>query len=288
MNARTGAPPDGGRAAPIGTGRPLASRHAAGRAAEGPRARVRADVRWIPRQHGAWAMLAVPFLLGILAGRPSAWQGLLAVTAVGGYLASSAALDWTRARRAAYLRPAAVFGMLFLVSGLVLLVAFPVLGPIAAAAAVAALVALGAAVGGHPRSLVASLAQAAEALLLVPAAALVSGSVDGAAVARATLVAGLYLASSILVVRSMIRQRGNGAFLAASVGYHVGAVLVEAWLLPWAYAAVALLFGMRAVALPALQARLADGPRRLRPIHVGLVEMVAAALLLVVAALVRF
>ncbi len=233
-------------------------------------------------------MLAVPFLLGIVAGRPSPWQAPLAVTAASGYLASSAALDWTRARRAAYLRPAAVFGALFLASGLVLLATLPRLWPIAAAAALAALVALGAAVAGHPRSLVASLAQAADALLLVPAAALVSGPVAGAPVARATLVAGLYLVSSILVVRSMIRERGNGAFLAASVGYHAAAVLVEAWLLPWAYAALALVFGVRAVALPALQARLADGPRRLRPIHLGLVELVVAALLVAVAVVVRF
>ncbi len=30
-------------------------------------ARPAERVRWIPRQHGAWAMLAVPFLLGIAA-----------------------------------------------------------------------------------------------------------------------------------------------------------------------------------------------------------------------------
>ena len=233
-------------------------------------------------------MLAVPFLLGIAASRPSPWQALLLVTAGSGYLASSAALDWIRARRRAYLEPAALFGAVFVVSGLVLLAAFPrlilagfVLGPAAAIAAWAA-------TAGRPRSLAASLAQAAEALVLVPAAAAVAGPIDGPTVARATLVAGLYLVSSVLVVRSMIRERGNSRFVAASIGYHLLVVLVEAWLLPWVYAVLALGLAVRAAVLPVLQARLADGPRRLRPIHLGLMEIAASASLVLVAFLVRF
>ncbi len=233
-------------------------------------------------------MLAVPFVLGIAASRPSPWQAVLAVTAVSGYLASSAALDWTRARRSAYLAPAVVFSALFLASGGVLLLAFPALAAAAAVVAVAGALALGVTVAGHPRSLVASLAQAAEAIVLVPAAAVVTGSVAWPTVARATLVAGLYLVSSILVVRSMIRERGNRGFVVVSIGYHAGAAALEAWLLPWAYAVLALGLLLRAAALPVLQARLAGGVRRLRPVHLGLVEIVASAAILVVAFVVRF
>ena len=251
-------------------------------------ARGTARVRWIPRQHGASAMLAVPFLLGVAVGRPSPWQALLLVAAVSGYLASTAALDWIRARRRACLEPAAVFGAIFAASGLISLAAFPRLILVVVVAGAAAAVAGWAAMTGRPRSLPASLAQAAEALMLVPAAAIVAGVGDGPTIARATLVAGLYLVSSVLVIRSMIRERGNGRFVAASIGYHVAVVAVEAWLLPWIYAALAVALAVRAAVLPALQLRLADGPHRLRPIHLGLVEIAASTALVLAAFMVRF
>ena len=251
------------------------------------RAGRRERAHWLPRQHGAWAMLAVPCVLGIAASRPSSWQAVLAVTAVSGYLASSAALDWTRARRSAYLAPAATFGALFLASGGLLLLAFPALAAVAAVVAVAAAATLGVTLAGHPRSLVASLAQAAEAIVLVPAAAVVAGPVAWPAVARATLVAGLYLVGAILVVRSMIRERGNRGFVVVSIGYHTGAVALAAWVLPGVYAALALGLLLRAAVLPLLQARLHGGPRRLRPIHLGLVEIAASAAIVLAAFLVR-
>ena len=252
------------------------------------RAGRRERAHWLPRQHGAWAMLAVPFLLGIAASRPSPWQAVLAVTAVSGYLASSAALDWTRARRSAYVAPAVVFGALFLGSGSLLLLLFPALTAAAAVVGAAAAVALGVTLVGHPRSLVASLAQVAESMVLVPVAAVVAGPVAWPPVARATLVAGLYLVGSLLMVRSMIRERGNRGFIAASIGYHAGALALEAWVLPWVYAVLALGLLVRAAALPVLQSRLDGGPRRLRPIHLGLVEIAASTAILVVAFVVRF
>ncbi len=233
-------------------------------------------------------MLAVPLLLGVAASRPGPWQAVLSVTAISGYLASSAALDWIRARRRAYLEPAAVFGTVFVVSGTVLLAAFPRLIVVAGIVGPAAVVAGWAAMTGHPRSLVASLAHVAQAIVLVPAAAVVAGPVNGPTVARAALVAGLYLVSSVLVVRSMIRERGNRGFVAASIGYHAVVVAVEAWLLPWVYALLALGLTLRAAALPVLQVRLEGGARRLRPIHLGLVEIASSVALLLLAFLVRF
>lgn len=233
-------------------------------------------------------MLAVPLLLGVLASAPVPLQAVLAGCALSGYLASAAALDWTRAHRAAYLRPAAAFGAAFLASGILLLVERPGLAPVGVIAGAAAAVVLMASVAGHPRSLVASLGQAAQAAALVPAAALVSTGTDPVAVGRATLVAVLYLVSSVLVVRSMIREKGNARFLAGSIGYHVAAVVVAALFLPLAYAAVVAGLGARAAILPALQVRFAASGRRLRPIHLGLVEIVATVALVGTAVFVRF
>ena len=54
---------------------------------------------WLPHQHGAWAMLALPILVGIAASRFVPGQLLLAVAAVAAYLASTTLQAWLRARR---------------------------------------------------------------------------------------------------------------------------------------------------------------------------------------------
>lgn len=206
---------------------------------------------WIPRQHGAWAMLAVPLLLGVSANRPSPWQGLLAVTAVSGYLVSTAALAWTRAQRhGPYRTPLAVYGAAFGVSGLVLLVVHPVLAAALIVMVPAAGITVAATMSGHARGLAASLAQVALALVLVPAAGVVAGAADGPTIVRATLAAGAYLVGTLL---------------------------------PWPYAVLAVGLALRAAALPALQERLAGGPRRLRPIHLGLIEIAASSSLVALA-----
>jgi hypothetical protein len=54
---------------------------------------------WVPNQHGAWAMLASPLLIGILAGG-FAWVHLpLAAFWFAGYFAFFATSLWLKARR---------------------------------------------------------------------------------------------------------------------------------------------------------------------------------------------
>jgi hypothetical protein len=54
---------------------------------------------WLPQQHDAWAMLALPILVGIAASRPVPGHLLLAAAAVAGYLASATLQAWLRARQ---------------------------------------------------------------------------------------------------------------------------------------------------------------------------------------------
>jgi hypothetical protein len=235
-------------------------------------------VRWIPKQFGAWAILAVPLLLGVAATRPSPWHALLAVAAACAYLAFVAALEWTRSRRPAQLRPAVAFGTGVTLAGAILLTVQPALAWIGLFVVVAGAVTLAASLAGHPKSVVVSLVEVVQALALVPAAALVAGVPPGevlenAAVARATLAAGLYLVGSVLMVRSLIRERGNRGFLALSTAYHAAAVGVAAWLLAWPYGVLAAALLVRAVVLPQIQRR---SGTRLRPIHIGMVEIVAS------------
>jgi len=232
-------------------------------------------------------MLAVPLLLGIAATAPSAWHVVLAGAALAGYLAAATTQAWLRARRRPSFVPSlAVYGGLLAASGLVLLAAFPTLALSAIVVVPAGALVLGGARPGTPRDLVNSLAQTAIALVLVPAAGYVSGAWDANAVVVATAIAAGYLVGTVLVVRSVIRQRGNWAFAALSVGFHAACTIAAAAALPWPYVVYFAALTGRAVALPVVERRAAGGPRPLRPIHVGVVEIVASTTLVFLAFLV--
>jgi hypothetical protein len=225
----------------------------------------------------------VPLLLGIAAGGPAPGHLLLGIAAVAAYLFSVPALEWIRTRRPEHLPPAGLFGLVLAGAGVPLLVTYPdialfVAGALAAGAATVVVV-----LAGRATSVAVSLLQVAQAIFLVPAAATISGTLGDASTWRAALVGGIYLVGSVLVVRSMIRARGDRRFLAASMAFHGGAVVLAAGLLPWPYAVLAAGLLARAVALPLLQSRLAAGPRRLRPIHIGMVEIVASVALVLLA-----
>jgi hypothetical protein len=229
-------------------------------------------------------MLAVPLLLGVAATRPSPWHVVLAVAAVAGYLAAATAQAWLRARR----RPSfhlslAVYGGVFAAAGVALVAAFPALLLAAVVVVPAGALVIGGAKPGTPRDLANSVGQTAIALVLVPAAALVAGAWELDAVVRATLVAAGYLVGTIFVVRSVIRERGNRAFAALSVAFHAACAVVAALALAWPYAIYFAGLTGRAVALPLVERRAQGGPRPVRPIHVGIVEIVASTVLVVLA-----
>lgn len=229
-------------------------------------------------------MLLLPLLLGVAASRPSPWHFVLGGAALAGYLGSAAVQSWTRARRSpAFRAPIAVYGAAFALLGMVLARAFPALLLTAVVIGPAALVAIGGARPGSRRDLANSLAQVAQALVLVPAAAYVSGAFELDRVLVATGIAAGYLVGTVLVVRSVLRERGNAAFARLSVAFHAGLVLAAAAFLPVVYAVLAAGLTGRAIVLPEIQRRWAAGPHPLRPIHVGLVEIGASVATIVVA-----
>jgi len=229
-------------------------------------------------------MLLLPLLLGVAASRPDPWQLVLGGAALSGYLASAAGQAWFRARRPPALRaPLVVYGSTLMVLGLALAVVFPALLLALLVIGPTAIVVLGGARPGTRRDLANSLAQVAQALVLVPAAAWVSGAFEVEPVVAATAVAAGYLAGTVLVVRSVLRERGNEAFAAFSIGFHAALVGLAALVLPPVYALLAAALALRAAGLPLLQRRLASGPRPLRPIHVGIVEIGASVAVALVA-----
>lgn len=233
-------------------------------------------------------MLLLPVLLGVAASRPHPWQLAVGGAALAGYLASSTLQAWSRARRPpAYRAPIAVYAIVFAMLGGLLAVAFPALLLALVVVVPTSLVVFRGAQPGSRRDLANSLLQVVQALVLVPAAAFVSGELEPGRVVAYALVAAGYLFGTVLVVRSVLRERGNEAFAAASVGFHLALVVPAAVALPAAYPVLAIGLAARAAALPLLQRRLARTPRPLRPIHVGIVEIVASLSVVVVAFVAR-
>lgn len=233
----------------------------------------------MPRQHGVWAMLAVPFLLGIAVTRPTGWDLALGGAAVASYLASATAQAWVRARaRERYAASLVAYGVVAAVLSVALVVAHPALLVTLLVLVPAGAVTLIAARLGRGRGVVAGLAQVLQALVLLPAAASLAGPMDSAIVAKATFLAATYLIGTMLAVRSVIREQGDAGFAAISVGFHVAATIVATQLLPARFVLLLCLLAIRAATLPIAQFRLRGTARPLRPIQVGMGEMALATL----------
>ncbi|GAB2462424.1 YwiC-like family protein [Xylanimonas ulmi] len=196
---------------------------------------------WVPNQHGAWAMLALPFLVGVARGaadgalRP-VLVPLLALWFVG-YFAYFALGLWLKSRRRPRYLPAmwtyggatAALGLTVLALDWRLIAWAPVFAPFLA-------LGLWAAARRTERSVLAggALVAAASIMTLVAYTAGRDGGPVWRALARADAPIGLlaalafaYLFGTVLYVKSMIRERGVRAYALASIGYHA-AVTVAA------------------------------------------------------------
>lgn len=233
----------------------------------------------VPPQHGAWAFLAVPLLLG---GILSGWStdGLLFAAAwVASYPASyflgrAATVrrrrgHWTRLarREAAAALPWAIMAMVLwavlLPRHLWLLIAALVL-------AIVWLSSVRAAAAGRERGIGNDLLLVVEAAAAVPLLWAVSaGAAPPPQAWQAAAVCLVFFTGSVLHVKSLIRERDDRRWAIASRWYHVGALALAA-LSPW----LLLPFGaaaLRAFAVPA------GSP----PAVIGAVESAVSALVVV-------
>ncbi|MDI3417008.1 YwiC-like family protein [Streptomyces luteolus] len=231
---------------------------------------------WLPDQHGAWAMLAVPFLAGTFLGTPRPAHLPLFAAWLLGYAAVHHAQQWLRLRRASrnpraprrHVRPALVFGTACAVLGVPLALAYPWL--LLAAACAAPIVAVNTlyARRNRERALLNGLAAVVPACgMLLVAHRLGEGGWGAAGPALACL---LYFAGTVPYVKTMIRERNSRAYYRGSVAYHAVAVGAAALLSPWLAVPFAGYLA-RAVLLPG---------RGLKPAVVGAVEVVGSLMLL--------
>ncbi len=269
---------------------------------------------WVPNQHGAWAMLVLPALVGYSVGGLVPLALLLLPAWWAAYLAYWSWAQWLRTRsarrRRLILLPLATYT--WVTAGLVLLTLLlaPYLVQWATLFAPLFALALWELWRGRERSLASGLATTTAASLMVAVTyssaargaggflglgqvqGLPGASPNGALtgwgwVWLLTASTTLYFGGTVPYIKTMIRERFNVRLLAGTVVAHVvvaaaALALAVYGFLPWAHALVWVLLAVRAWALPLWQWRLLRAHKRpLKPLTLGLVEIGFCALLLV-------
>lgn len=240
---------------------------------------------WVPNQHGAWAMVVAPTVVGALVAGPTGWHALLLVAWLAAYCAYFAATQWLRSgRKPRYRGPVVGYGVATALLGGTLLATQLALLRWAPVYAVLLGLSLRYAARRADRSYGNDLVTiAAAALLTVVAAGLGEpvtgwwppGADDGAAWAATGLLAA-YLVGTVPYVKSMIRERDRPGTYRLSTGYH-GALVAAALVLAalgrpggatgWALVLLAWALLLRAAVLPRRG--------RVRPAVIGAGEVVA-------------
>ena len=173
-----------------------------------PAKRKRRSPGWVPNQHGAWAMLVTPLLVGILAAGPS-WPHLpLAAFWILGYFAFFATGLWLKSRRRQrYRPPVLVYSAGATLAGLVTLAVDWHLIRWAPLFIVPLGVGLVASAIRDERSLWSGISTTVGSSLMTLVAFDAGGGTD---FARAWLLAGIlavYFAGTVLYVKTLIRER---------------------------------------------------------------------------------
>lgn len=199
---------------------------------------------WVPNQHGAWAMLILPFVVGVIlrarAGDLQPHLLPLFVFWMLGYFTFHAASQWLKAppkRRPGFVRPTLVYAAAATVAGLTtlalagwrILAWAPLYLPLL-------LPALWLASRRKERATLGGALTVAAASLMTLVARFTSPADLGhpladpptfAAVAAAVALF-VYFFGTVLYVKTNIRERGHRGYLAASVLWHAGATVAAA------------------------------------------------------------
>lgn len=244
---------------------------------------------WMPNQHGAWFMLFIPPLMGLIL-QPS-WAALpLLITWWAGYFTYFAITIWVKGRlRTKHLPPVLTYGAITALAGIAALITqwqliswLPIFAPIIA-------VAVYETIKRRERSLVSGWSTVLVAALMLPTVASISTNGTPAAVSAdlwwATAWFALYFGGSIYYVKTLIRDFGNHARFIQSVGFHaavfIGAIaLAVAQPHTWPVAVVGALLAARSYAVPRIAQRRG---KRIPPKYVGMVDGVVTVFVVVAA-----
>ncbi len=237
---------------------------------------------WVPKQHGAWAMLVVPYLAGLVMAHDARPLGpadlILGATWLVGYFAFNAAVLTVKApasRRERYYPALAVYGAvagalsvltLTLTGWWILVWVPPYAGLVAWALHLAAT--------HRERSLLSGV------LTVVASCGLMVvlqpwGADDPTRATDVAIMVALtaYFVGTVLHVKSLIRERNDPSAATRSQGYHAGGVTAAAFAvamgwLGWWWLIWALALAARSLWMPRA---------RRRPAQIGVVEILLSA-----------
>lgn len=242
----------------------------------------------VPNQHGAWAFLVVPLILGAFLGAAT-WLGLVfAITWIAAYPVSYFAGRgilmrirrgaFTAKTRAAF-RDALPWAVVTVLGGVILVVARPwILVPGAVVAAIWS-ISLWLTWIGRERGITNDLLLTVLASIAAPLMwAVANGEPSVAAVPRtlwlAAVVCLLFFTGSVLHIKSLIREADDRRWHWASVAFHVLALVIAVTISWWL-----------AIPFTAALVRTAVIRPGLRPGQLGAIETVVSVLLVVCTAI---
>ena len=220
-------------------------------------------ITWVPRQHGAWAMLIAPGVTGLIVGGFS-WRGPVTLVAwlvaFGAYASLGQMLKVPPARRARWWPPLVVYGTAAVVLAGVVVVSAPALLRWAPCFVVLFGTSLVCQLRRAERSWLNDLVtQLAAGLMTVIVAGLppvgsppsgwLPPGADNATAWRAAGMVFAYFFGTVFYVKTMLRERGRASTYAASLAYHALIAAAGWWLGPLA-GAVGLVLLARAALVP--------------------------------------
>ena len=244
---------------------------------------------WMPNQHGAWFMLFIPPLMGMIL-QPS-WAAVpLFITWWAGYFTYFAITIWVKSRlRPKHLPPVLTYGAITALAGIAALITqwqliawLPIFAPIIA-------VAVYETIKRRERSLVSGWSTVLAAAMMLPTMASISTNGTPAAVSAdlwwATAWFALYFGGSIYYVKTLIRDFGNRTRFIQSVIFHavvciaaIGLALAQPH--TWPVAVVSALLLARSYTIPRIAQR---RRKRIPPKYVGMVDGVVTVFVVVAA-----
>ena len=224
---------------------------------------------WIPNQHGAWAFLVTPVLVGALAGGVNGWHLLLLLTWLSAYCLNfyaSLAIKTRKPQR--YLRQLTTYGAATVVTGLPLLWHDLALLRLLAFALPAFAVNVWHVRQRNERAWLNDFVGIALAGVVGYGAYLLGSTPSTTTRAHHALLAltatCLYFGGTVVYVKTMIRERGSRTWMRISYASHGALVVLATLERAWVLVVVALALLARAILVP----RLGWTPKR-----IGLTEI---------------
>ncbi|MGG3871006.1 YwiC-like family protein [Brevibacillus laterosporus] len=228
----------------------------------------------IPHEHGGWAMVSVPFLFGMLAGKPQWMHILLFLAWLFLYLSSYPFLQYMkRTTRAEHLlKWGLLYGLLALICLIPALVSNPFLCAFALPLLILLLVNVWHAKRKKERAIVNDLCAILIFSIGGAASYLLAGGEFDVTMAAIVLFSWLHFMGSAFFVKSVFRERDNKRWIMYAHIYH-GLLLVIPWLIGFPWMTIAYVYST-------VRAFVYAG-KAMRPWKAGIIEIIGAVQFLI-------